>query len=407
MTVMTIGRCEFEEGPTSIDTSGDLVTISGDLDCASYAELTVRRLQLNGLLDNPDEETFPATFVDMPELDGHYFVESVSVGSSPVMIMSPTVPYSVTLRRAADAHAPRAEISWQPITRSNQHSLVGARRIVRRRDQPGWSGAGSPGDVRTTWDGYSTYSVLGSDNAGQWSAPASSWYGAGCAIEIEAAGTWYPIHGRDIDPSVTPSRIRITSGLVRLTFSNSGVITHSIWRSGAWRPVEFGVSVDGGGVGWINMDVFSTPVILRNDIDAAVIRLDARPVSDVNYVQLVGASSLTFTVLAGEWWAGLTVAATADARVRHITPTACTSITGGIRRTTADAAGNRSVIALSWSLLRDLTTGQVEAASSQPAWSFMVAQAPGGSLAGPDDTEAAIVQQWIGTYAARTRVLAR
>jgi len=416
MTDFTLGRCEFEEGPESIDQSGRIVTLSGDLFCSSYTELSMRRFQLLGMVGNPDEDVFPfySSATDLEYLNGFYRVLDASVGSNPVMGAAPVVPYSVTLEAVTDSHAPVAELSWQSIKRTTATSITAPNhRIRRRRDQPGFSSSVAFWESsRATSSGTDLYvgsTTVNVASVARFQPSPSTFYDAAAMIEIQGADWgWYPWTGRVLPSTAAPANIRLTSGVARVSFSNTGTITHSIWRSGAWQSTDFRSLLFKSSVPPVVCDVFTAPVIVRNDLDAVVVRFDARQTAGADYID-VGSLSVTVTMLAGEWWAGLDHVVTASgiaSGVSHAATTASTTTTAGLHRTADDANGNRSLIATAASgYTADTTEGLVWATGAVRS-SWMISQSFSGT-ATQRSAIAEIVEDWAATHTAKTRIVAR
>ncbi len=423
MTI-TIGRAVLPD-PSSFTSSGNVITLSGvmystDSSAADRAaEVQAREAQVLGMVNNPDEDVFPLVWTAEPKWDGFYRVldaswDYVSDGSTRMA----TANYSITLEAVTDGHAPLVEISSIGIVRTNAHSLPALpphpHPLVRRRDQPGWkisSGTSWTDAVRPTSDGYTLFQSSLSTSSiithGHLGVPATHYPASAC---IEVRGTdsvWYPWVGRHLPPDVAADDIRVTNGVVRFGFTSSGTMRHELWDGSAWDSFDSSLSTVISAVSY-NLDTPSTPSIVRNDLDAVVIRVEVRPTSAADYATVRGSAQVTITLQAGQLWTGLGVANLASVNnltLRATTSTAATGITGGIRATSNAANGNRFVIATPTAFTTNLTIGSVITALSSA--SFMVAQSLGGSSASDRNTEALIVDDWIGTNIASTRVIAR
>lgn len=412
-----LGRCVFAEGPSAIGVSGSSVTLSGDLVAESYGELLARRAQINGMVDNPGEDTVPFYSEDaaLEYLNGFYRVTGAQVDSTLVMYDEPTVPYSITLEAVTDFQAPAAEVVWTTVRRTNASSIAPTNHYLRRAmPDGGWR--------RVQVGSYTNYSVVLNSSDGtnvsqgiasvnttrveQFNARPETWYKGVATIELQVDSEWYPLVGTDIPAhAVNPaSALRLNNGIVRVSFNvgGDGRIRHELWTGSM-----------GSGSGWVAVDFkpgdqltyhdgpLTSPVIIRNDRDAVVVRLSGGPSNAITE----GATAVTISLLAGELWAGVQIdpARPWAVRLDHANVTPSTNITGGIR-STSTTNGTWSVIGTSATYTTDTTNGAVLNSTSNQLTNFCIAQTTWLTNLWRI-TPVDIIEDWVATYTARTRVI--
>lgn len=429
MTI-TIGRCVLPD-PAEVSDDGTTITFSGIYYSTAAtatnraAEAQMREMQLLGMVDNPDEDVYPVAYSTESRYDGFYLCDGASWswlndGSARMA----AAQWSVSLRPVRDCHRPTGEVSWLALRRTNASGLAPTNHYIRRRrDYAGWrSNVAIPWETatRTTSDGYALwqmYTTVNASRSAQFRPSPSTWYTASCSIEVLGADSvWYPLVGRTIT-DIAITSIRLTNGLARVTLKSTGEVTHSIYDSvaQAWEAVDFALAITPNTGSEVTLASLSQLAVVRNDPDACVIRFEAAPSVAADY-DAYGSTLTTISLQAGEWWAGVVYTVSyyrspattiKTFAVKHAATTASTSITGGLRRTSNDAAGNRSIIATAETIdSRNLTTGALYAtAPSGGSCAFMVAQALNGSSATGRNTEALIVDDWVATTVPKTRVV--
>lgn len=415
MSEVTYGRCELDEGPIEVVQSGDMLDITGQIIGATYAEVSVRVAQLHGMVNNPDEDVFPCTFAALPELDGFYACEGASTSTVDGTLAGFVASYSLTLRRVSDFGQPKAEIQYVGTLRTNAHSITSGGFLARRNDLEAWdTGGQSFAAIDRTSDDGVTFSWFVVDNAEagtvSFEPVASEHYEGTAAVEVLAADAeWYAIHNRQIG-KVAPSSVRLTNHLCRFSISDAGVMTHAIYDpvAEAWESASFALSGSPFASSFVDYDICTAPTVLRNDIDAVVIRYNMRPTT--NYATY-GSIFVTVMLRAGDMAASLHMTA-ADPAMDFVVVSspavAATSITGGLRRTSNDSNGNRWVIGTPHTFSADTTNGTLRVnhgTTTSPT--FMIGQALNGSSANLNNAETALIEQFMLSVYAKTRIVAR
>lgn len=414
-TAVRFGRCELAEPAAQVDLSGDVLSCSGEITAGSYAELAAKIAQLRGMVDNPDEDVFPVEFLDLPDLSGFYRGFSVSVTAGQAAMSVFRAAYSLSATRVADFAQPTIEIQQVCVRRTNVHGIApSAGDMFRRRDQAGWrtQDSGQAGPIRFTDDGYELYrSAVGNGLArtASYQSEADSHYGGCSSVEVLVDGEWVAWSGRQVD-NIAPSAIRLNNRTCRVSVSDTGVITHSIYDpvADAWESASFTLEIFT--ISSAPLASWSAPAVILNSADAARLRFQARPSSDADYNDN-GAASVTLSLNTGEAHVSIdvvrTLSPTGSAILAASPAQAATTVTGGLRRTANDANGNRWVIATPVARTNDTPTGAMLASTSTWRHQFMIAQALGGSAATGFNTESALVNQYIQTVSCTSRVVSR
>lgn len=259
---LTIGRVSVA-APTGIAHSGDRLSLTFDILPATLAEAKVRRQQVLGLADNPDEPVVPVTWSDDSDYDGYYHVASASVSPTITYLTGRLLRCSVELERIGGGYAkPMIEVAVAAAVRSNQQSVT----TLNPPAASGWlvtgfpvgngeagntaslftlAGYGSP--LGTATGNLQTATIASLTNATSdvlwyYSQPADFYDGA-AMIEVsrDNGSTWYPVVGRQIPSGVT-LYWRISNGLVRVSPSFDdvnvrGELLVEVWSGSAWESM--------------------------------------------------------------------------------------------------------------------------------------------------------------------------
>ena len=288
---LTIGRASLpDQADVIID--GDDVTFRVLLGASSVTQMKALRQQVAGIANNPDEEVVPVTSTLDSTLDGFYRVKSVSIPSHAVTYVSGFVPpVTISLQRIGGGYGnPTFEVVGSTVTRTNAHGLTGTAYV----HVPGTGtsvtydvsslGGLASSDTRPTADGVSmrveARAITGTTGTYRFEVAAADFYKAGCKIEVEYGGVWYPAVGLQIPRS---TRFRIGNELVRFTSGNGSTeATFEVWNGSAWssQNVSF-YDVSGnvkrigrnapGTVGW-SPDIDLPVTVLRNSPECVTIR---------------------------------------------------------------------------------------------------------------------------------------
>lgn len=418
---LTVGRCVLPD-PSNVDASGDFLSLSGVFYSTATtaanraAEAQARSAQLMGMVDNPDEDVFRLVWSSESMYDGFYAVEDASWswlndGSSRAAVAA----WSLTLRRVSDFGQPKAEIQYLGTLRTNVHGLSPTGQLGRRFDLEAWDVSDQPfaPSVRESDDGVTFYQFSVSDQesgVASFEPEPSAHHDGGASVEVLGAdAAWYPWTGRQMG-RVDPSDVRLTNHLCRFSISDGGVMTHAVYSpaAAAWESTTFTLAMTPFASSFLTFDTCTAPTILRNDIDTVVVRYNMR--SSSNYASY-GSIFATVTLRAGDLFATVHLTSTQSQPkygVAASSSTAATSITGGLRRTSNDANGNRWVISTPHTFTGDTTNGSVQVdytATSTPT--FMIGQALDGSSANANNAETALVDQFMLSVYSKTRIVAR
>ena len=405
---MTIGRCAITRSPSvgSLRQSGDVVSFRAWLMAADVDEMNARVQQLRGLMNNPDEDTFPFTSSDMPALDGFYTDFAVEVEDSPGMLSTGKVPFSVRMRRVGGGYAaPLAEALVSSVVRTNSHAVASGSSFLvvpPTTDNPGnWYASGSNTDMNSE-DG----TLLRNTRTGPvaitslpYGVLPADWYLGSSRVSLSYGGTYYPAVGQQI-PKVTA--VRVQNANLRVDVSSAAVITLGMWHDSAWESSPSFTIVQSG-----TFDSLASVKVLRNSPEVVTVRcgLEASGATtspgtlDITLHRGHQTACCVFTPYGG----GTSV--TVSFRASAVTPV--TAVTGGIEQTTADASGNKWFILNTVASTNDLVNGRrttnAATANSLPFAVGMVASVPAaGDWSNADARDAFWVE-----YAESLRVVSR
>jgi hypothetical protein len=333
--------------------SGDTLTFTGTFKTTQYrdpAEIDVRRMQVQNLPNNPDEEFYPVIYTPDPSLNGYYRVLDSSV-SALGPIRNGAGRWSITLERVPDSSNPRQETAFMSAYRANAHSLtsgtglLGAIPIDGSNDYDAFtfSGYTAPGATVGQFaiaGGGTIGAVTGTVSTARrgsflFSLVPQSHYVGAATIEQQIGSTWYPVVGRQTVSALMPWRI--SNGRTRLEGSIRGRVTLSFWNSltAAWESIDVV-----GHTGSAQSDRFHAllapfaspstvlPVmsIIQNDPGQVVIRYDS-----------ASGKAATFTLRRGSTWVEVTWSdpdplSTTDGEhgLQFRTTPACTALPGNV-----------------------------------------------------------------------------
>jgi hypothetical protein len=144
--------------------------------------------------------------------------------------------------------------------------------------------------------------------------------------------------------------------------------------------------------------------VLYNTAEMAAVRFRALGVATRE-----GLTYVDFSTRRGQKWLTVRVegdlAPTSGWRMQFATATASTSITGGIRRTSNNAAGNRELIASATNASADTTNGSLTTTSITQE-TFGVGCEVAGSSATGQNTAANQMEEWFAAISERAVVVA-
>lgn len=424
---LTIGRVVIPEPPARMDFAGDVLSVSGDLIGDSWAHLSALRFQLLGLVDNPDEDVYPVTFTEDPDVDGFWTVESVNVGSTPTMLETWSVPWSATLRRVRQ---PMFETLSSVVLRTNAHSITGTpdcivgvypfatafevqstgatNVTVLYRTTP----TGTIGLATTT--SASSYPTSGTLS---WSARPVDHYMGRPFLEVRGEDdVWRPIPGR-FTPEGAAGNWRLNNGIIRVgpSATTSGHLTVGIYTGSGWESTDFYVGYYSGSWATNGKVAYSTyyagngdiaPTVLRNSLDEVSIRFKSPPFAKTG-TSAGGVIDLTLQAGAALFSIGGSALDSQKWGVAVSTAAGATAITGGLRLTSNDAVGNRWVILSAPASTNDTTNGIRYLTSAATSFTFGVGISLNGSSALTGDAETDLADQFYGAAVMSTRAVAK
>lgn len=390
---LTIGRVDpFTVGPYNIQHRGDRLRFDVDIHADTFAEAQAVRAQLLGHADNDDEPVIPITWTGDDHLDGFYQVRGVQAQPDNTYTAGGAIRCRVDLDRVVGGWSnPRFETNAisKPITdgwslagtlpSGDSHTTITAFTTLREQSQ-----AGNITNVVDSADG-DLYLVYDRESAGfdlsfpaTLAEPSKFYWGAPkVEVDITGSGDWVIVVGRQLpDAQNYAGRWRISNGLCRVTpvFANDGELTLEVYDDGAggWTTVatvdrysatqSLGFATSGAS----GTQVWIPPQILRNSIDAVVLRFTGYADQEQTLTMRRGVSGVTHQGLLSE--------------VRHTSePQAGTGYTRAdlgassgttvqaVYRSSNDNNGNRWVWATpDGSVTSDTTNGRLGATASSP-----------------------------------------
>lgn len=426
---LTLGRCSgLRPGPGYPKIDGDRVSIQGYVLAANMDALRGARQQLLGLVDNEDEEVVPCIWASDPTFDGYYRPVSVDVEQLGVT-RGRNSRFAATLQRLRDYAAPMFEVTVQSALRANAAGITAPAHIAMAGLRVTAQGAlllpaalvgatalssPQPGppffDPAWTLDRRTLTTFLSAGTQYQFSAPPSLFYAGACIIERLYGSTWVQVSGRTI-PATTQGQWRISNGLMRLTLgladsTSPAVLEHfDSAGGGAWESVNVQCNNTGGagspGLGWVQSGATSRVEILRNSPEQVIVRHSSFD-NQFTFSLQRGALHVVYTV---KHPGGVAIPTTEG--VKFASVTASTAITAGIRSTSADAGGNRWLLASPHAITTDLVNGSIRLTATQtvPA-TFAMGCEYNGASAISGNTAAEVVSQFMGAVSWRQRVVA-
>lgn len=307
---VTIGRADLNCGPWggTIYHDNDRLSFNVEISPDTFAEAQVLRQQLLGHSD-PAHNVVPVEFDDDTYgWDGYYVVERVSVAPLANYLNNNRMDAEITLRLIGQQVV--TEIRTQTKLRANNASITlsGTESPIfcpaNAQSFGDEDGNGPTATVTTatgTLDEIPRSNVDGIHNAAA-DVPTDSWYDGAACVEWspDSGTTYYPFVGRSLpkQDSISPTPVRISNGLVRLTFDGSGNEMESydeISSVFAWRQSAADFNVQRGAVSVDTTDPIATAVI-RNDPVCVVVRVLRRDNSYVDYSLMRGHRVIECTV---------------------------------------------------------------------------------------------------------------
>lgn len=416
---LTIGRFSTADEAT-VDQSGNSVTFGFHLrptvasDDDHFHALVQ---QVLGLVDNEDEEVVPVTWSQDATFDGFYRVTSVSIPNSPIRIRDGIVlNCSVTLERLRGYANPIWEITGNFVVRTNGNGVTNpggfvalpedaTQRLVKS-SSTATLGSGTITTATGTLHRFDLAVASYPSFIATLAAAPSDFFDGAALIEVKYGSSWYTAIGRDI-PSTPATGVRLSNGIIRVGWVDDGGdirIRLEVWNGSAWEtsaedfvPV-FDTTSNLEPVGAVN--------ILRNSPEQVIVSVPH---------QYTSASSpyflLTFSLARGFFGVELTMGTLSGSssltfNLAADTITASTSITGGIRRTSNDASGNRWWMVSALAPTKDLVNGDLTVTGTTPH-SFALGMELNGSGAAAGQDAVTTSDQFYAAISQRQRAVTR
>lgn len=247
---LKIGRAGIAvtlDDPETWQDDGYRVSLTGLARASTaYDNLTLHQ-QLSGLANNLDEPFVPVLWTEAPDrLDGWYFVDSVSLGSTPVSLTDGAggFPWSITLVRPRNHAVGTIEYYVTSMLRSGATTRgvatgyldVGLFHYLASPTAPDHNDEGADGVSSVHLYPVTDYLEQSLIVA----TPMEQWYTNAATVEEsrDNGTTWRPAVGREVHDVVNANRaIRLSNGLIRIThISGPAVLGIEAWlpNQNAW-----------------------------------------------------------------------------------------------------------------------------------------------------------------------------
>lgn len=326
--------------PTEITQSGSSLALSGIQTESTVIKLMWLRDEFLGLADPASDQVIPCTFASYTHLDGFYRINSVAADRT-----GGGLAWSLDLTRLADWAHPRIEQLATYALVSNLHSVTGGSYIVAAPGVAdsyftiGTTATRANADGFTQTVGFDT-GIAGPSTATRYGqVQPANWYKGCCRAEhnVASGGTYYTAVGRrSFSTNTDVARLRLQNGLVRVT-CGANTVTAEWWDGSVWDTAESLVISD---VTFGNVTI-SGASILRNVPEEVVVRLAVYFAGFSNYPAFVDVGirrgSRMVTIYASGY-GGTQWRATINGGAAY------TAVTGGLRETSNNAAGNRTIL---------------------------------------------------------------
>lgn len=408
------------DDPHTIDRQGRRVTLTGLHASASQAQLVWWARQLVGLVDG-EEPVVPFTCSTETDLDGYYRVLDVAVAHEQGSTRANGwLRWQVQLEQVRNYRHPRIDLATAFGVRTNGRSIT---TVDGMQSYPGPAAAilaaidADSNNSRPVADSASGAVVYLLDNGmtasgygvGSFVVEPADYYIGGCRVEHDLGSSTYRqcVGLPDFPPVDAPSSqvLRLGNGMMRATFTygNSTVSEWEIewWDGSQWDAATVFELLGFGDQGELTL---LAPAVLRNTAEAAAVRFRV-----IGASLSQGLTEVDFSTRRGQRWLTAHVrgdlSPTGGWRAQFASSTASTTITGGLRRTSNNAGGNREIIVSATNATNDTTNGRVTTASiAQETFGFGCEVA--GSSATGQNTAANQVEEWFAAVSERAVVVA-
>lgn len=385
--VMQVGRLALREDSAADLSNGDFgprLSLAGQESMPRVTRNQLKQrvedcLALEGTLQ-------PITFSDKPELNGFYWVESIS---STYDIWMPdnvgVLPWSMTVSQAGQASNTDLESRLSgPVTRTNDHAAVGERWHAPPVGHLAWSaGSTIPSAMtRVTTDGTMTvYRGVDVEENPRWGASPTAFLAGRCRI-IDQNGLERVARQFDL----APTGWEIHNGLVKVGIDPaSGRFNISAWTGGAWQAKSWELFHSTGPAVTLGVPEYAS--VLRNDYECVAVRI-TKSLSP-------GRVTVDFTLRRGSRFAEVYVQHQFGTTLKIVRSAveASTASTGYIVATAADGASNKYILGSSRSFTADNINGGISKAATPTLDAFIGVVV---NAAGAGDIAADLFKQYLG-----------
>lgn len=227
-------------------------------------------------------------------------------------------------------------------------------------------------------------------------------------VEIKyATSTYYRTMGRKIWSNLSSVGWRLTNDLIRVTpSSTAGRLDISIWDGSAWdtaKTFKF-TTTDTGSI----VDRFSSFNIIRNAPEEVIVRVG---LGDNITGTAASLSRLYLDISLKRGWAMADCVWNSDRSILGVvgvnTVEAATAVTGGIRATSNDAAGNRYAMFTPVAKTNDLVNGTITLSTPGTQWAFGLGLIQNGSGATSSFDATALSNDYFGVYSESQTIVGR
>ena len=409
----TVGRASLPVDPSSATWNGDTLTIEGWISptvANDTNQAYAIRQQLLGLVDNDDETVFPCTFSVDPDWDGFYTAESVRVEGRPgLMETQGRMPYTLVLRRVGGFTAPQFECIATTVTATNSHGLptatsgivaVPGTDLFEASTPTGFDGSVGASLItsRSNSDGLLAYALStpsGTPFRFLWSTSPAYYYEGSARFEQSYGGTYYPLHGTQIQPVSSPWRI--SNGNVRVTLTDTAIsVAH--YDGSAWDTAKLWTL--GTASSALTLVAVKYVRLVRNTPEEVIVRCGFH----IEASSRGSLSTIDISLRRGCRWAAFAISSsyTSDWYINASPNEAGTALTGGFRATATDAAGNRYVVGGLAAQTNTLANGRLKLTTAAASFQFCI-----GSEVGADGSGQTVLNQYARTVIENHRVVTR
>ena len=435
MSIFQVGRAfdGVDVDVTSMSLSGNVLSVAGDviLGAVTAAERpgvgAALRDRVAALMLDESEPVVPVVWTEDSSIDGYYLVRSATFAPSAMFAVEGTGSWQMELERFAGGSLPQCELYAPHTVRTNSHSITNTTLngsttypliVAPTAVSEFWQGDGSAGIARVTASGSVSAWYVGSNvpmvSTATYTVAAGDYYDGACELRTEyGAAASQLVTGLHCPPAF--DGMVLSNGLVRVFLhpSTATAFEVEVYDGSQWEDVS-------GGVGWrIEHDYGGGPSTQSWDLSAAKVTvIENSPIRVTIRLMLPEAATLNRF---GRVWVDLSVrrgdpfvcgwVRTDEAGLVALEPTssiAATALTGGIRATSNDAAGNRAVWGLAnGSPSNNLTTGRITQTVGTTLAPFMVGVEIAGSSSSTIADDQAILYQFYDVRAESLRVVRR